>query len=70
MPDGHCRVQKDDFRSKREEDMIRGKKGRSVWRRKPWDKDAGETVTVEAPTSQLTESLINSLVLQGTTAKP
>lgn len=32
------------------------------------DKDAEEAALADAPSSQLTESLINSLVLQGTVA--
>lgn len=69
MPDGHRHVQRDDFRKRAEKGEIREEKGSNVRRRggAPY-RDAQEAALVEAPSSQSTESVINSLALQGTMA--
>lgn len=69
MPDGHRHVQRDDFRKQTEKCEIREEKGSNVRRRrKALHRDAQEAALVDAPSSQLTESVINSLALQGTVA--
>lgn len=69
MPDGHRHVQRDDFRKQTEKGEIREEKGSNVRRRrKALHRDAQEAALVDAPSSQLTESVINSLALQGTVA--
>lgn len=69
MPDGHRHVQRDDFRKQAEKGEIREEKGSNVRRRrKALYRDAQEAALVDAPSSQLTESVINSLALQGTVA--
>lgn len=46
----------------------RKRKGAMSGEEKARDKDAEDAALADAPSSQLTESLINSLVLQGTVA--
>lgn len=47
-PDGHRRVQRDDFRSKQRKKEIREEKGNDVRRRKARDKDAEEAALADA----------------------
>ena len=55
-------------RASRELRDKRERKGAMSGEEKARDKDAEEAALADAPSSQLTESLINSLVLQGTVA--
>lgn len=56
------------FQKQAEEDEIREEKESDVRRRRAQDKDAEEASLADAPSSQLTESVINSLVLLGNMA--
>lgn len=56
------------FQKKAEKDEIRKKKERDFWRRKAQDKDTEKAVLANGPSSQLTQSEINSRVLQGSMA--
>lgn len=56
------------FQKKAEKDEIRKKKGGDFWRRKAQDKDTEKAVLANGPSSQLTQSEINSRVLQGSMA--
>lgn len=56
------------FQKKAEKDEIRKKKERDFWRRKAQDKDTEKAVLANGPSSQLTQSEINSHVLQGSMA--
>lgn len=52
-----------------QKEEIRKEKGRDFKRRKAQDKDTEEAALADAPSSQLTQSVINSHVLQGNMAK-
>lgn len=56
------------FQKKAEKDEIRKKKERDFWRRKAQDKETEKAVLANGPSSQLTQSEINSRVLQGSMA--
>lgn len=56
------------FQKKAEKDEIRKKKERDFWRRKAQDKDTEKAALANGPSSQLTQSEINSRVLQGSMA--